>query len=527
MQAFHFDFNTAHFQQDYIKKRLDFLRSQGYDTILWEIEDAVKFSSCPEIADEDAFSMDEWLEILNYGSLKGFKHIPLFQCAGHAEYVLRHQQYRHLAENDSGYCYCLSSQKLWEFLKKILFEIRIMFPDAEYFHIGCDETRMLGTCPLCASEIDRIGTGGFLLNHIVKVQDYLKELGVKTAIWADLPVNHPEILENLPKDILLFDWHYDLYDECRFAYIPGSRPGVTTNLAGEIPKDIPEKYLPYLFPADSKLPNPFFYSHYLADKNIPVAVCSSTSCSGENDFCGNAMLRIKNVFDAAKAGVKNAGTLVTSWTQHLFPYELQNPAISAAIAGVSNKFNSAEEFLASYGKEQFNLEIAGNLFPQVIKDLSNNCLFADTKGMGHSKFRRVPRSDHYTAVIKRMDNDTLDKYIIQANNALAAFYRAERNLEIIRSKASFGIEELELWILAAKNLQLRARFALLMLYREGYREQVFTEKIIKDFEVVRNETAQIYKGRVTSRCMNRFLYILFDLPIKTLQSLEENKVIPL
>ena len=526
MQAFHFDFNTAHFQVDYIKKYLDILSLEGYDTILWEMEDAVRFSSCPDIADEDAFSVEEWQEILSYGSKKGFKYIPLFQCAGHAEYVLRNLKYRHLGEQDSGYCYCLSSQEVWGFLKKILLEIRNMFPQSEYIHIGCDETRMLGTCPICASQITHMGKGGFLLQHIIRVQDYLKELGVKTAIWADLPVNHPEILEKLPKDILLFDWHYDLHDKCCFAYIPGSMPGVTTNLKDEIPKDIPEKYLPYLFPEGSKLPNPFFYSHYLADQNIPVTLCSSTSCSGENDFCGNSMLRIKNVFDTAKAGIKNAGTLVTSWTQHLFPYELQNPAISAAKAAISNQFSSAEDFLSAYAKEHYKSNVAEKLFPKVLEDLSNNCLFADTKGMGHSKFCKVPRSNHYIATIKMMDNDTLDKHIIKADSALLAFYRAENNLKTIISNASCCIEELELWILVAKNLQLRARFALLMLYKEGYREQVFTEKIIEDFLTLRSQTAQMYKSRITPKCMKRFLYILFDLPLQTLQSLEEDKVTP-
>ena len=526
MQAFHFDFNTAHFKPEYIKKRLDILRLSGYDTILWEMEDAVRFSCQPEIAAEDSFSQEEWNEILHYGTQKGFKHIPLLQCAGHVEYILRHKQNRHLAENDSGYCYCLSNPELPDFLKKMLQEVRQMFPDAEYFHIGCDETRMLGTCPKCSAAADRLGKAQFLLQHIVNIHDFLKAAGVKTAIWADLAVSHPEVLPHLPEDILLFDWHYDLHRDSSRIYIPGAKDLVQTNNTWSATENIPAEYIPSLFPEGSSRPDPFYFSRYLTERNIQTAVCSSTSCSGENDFCGNALQRIKNVFDSASAGCRAAGTLVTSWTQHLFPYELQDAAIAACPAAVSGEYRNAEAFLAEYGQKHFGSETAGKIFPEVIKDLSSNCLFADTKGMGHSKFRKVPRKDHYSAVIARMDEDCLDRNIQQADQALSAYFRAGRNLAVIRETATAALDELDIWILAARNLQLRARFALLMLYRTGHREQVFTGKIIQDFIVLREQTSKMYKDKLTEKCLQRFLFILFDLPLTTLQNLEKDIFFP-
>ena len=116
----------------------------------------------------------------------------------------------------------------------------------------------------------------------------------------------------------------------------------------------------------------------------------------------------------------------------------------------------------------------------------------------------------------------LDREIRNASAALSGYYRAERMLtEIQESGPKRGEAELKLWILAARNLQLRARFALLLLYRRGYHELVFTDKIRDDLLEMREKTEAMYQDKLTGDCMRRFLYILFDLPLKTLQALEQ------
>ena len=67
MLAFHFDFNTAHFQADYIMRRLETLSSLGYDTVIWEMEDAVRFDCAPALATSDAFTREEWRRIIQQG----------------------------------------------------------------------------------------------------------------------------------------------------------------------------------------------------------------------------------------------------------------------------------------------------------------------------------------------------------------------------------------------------------------------------------------------------------------------------
>ena len=64
MLAFHFDFNTAHYRVSYIRERLQKLQKAGYDTIIWELEDFVRFDTIPAMAAPDAISKDELKELL-------------------------------------------------------------------------------------------------------------------------------------------------------------------------------------------------------------------------------------------------------------------------------------------------------------------------------------------------------------------------------------------------------------------------------------------------------------------------------
>lgn len=98
MIGFHIDMNIGRFKYDCLKKWLKELSSIGYDTIVWEVENNIKWEVCPECVSPDAFSKDEFRKLLQYSTELGLESIPLLQTLGHCEYVLRHNRYKHLAE---------------------------------------------------------------------------------------------------------------------------------------------------------------------------------------------------------------------------------------------------------------------------------------------------------------------------------------------------------------------------------------------------------------------------------------------
>ena len=52
---FHLDFNSVSLQEDYIKQWLKKASDMGYNAVLWEIEDDVKWETCPECVKSRCF----------------------------------------------------------------------------------------------------------------------------------------------------------------------------------------------------------------------------------------------------------------------------------------------------------------------------------------------------------------------------------------------------------------------------------------------------------------------------------------
>ena len=99
MIAFQIHMIFGHYTADYLRSWLTRLAHSGYDTIIWEVEDAVRWDTCPEVASPDAFTKEAFKEILAFAKDCGLTSIPLLQTLSHCEYVLRHPVYYHLSEH--------------------------------------------------------------------------------------------------------------------------------------------------------------------------------------------------------------------------------------------------------------------------------------------------------------------------------------------------------------------------------------------------------------------------------------------
>ena len=101
--ALHLDFNSLQLKREAVVKVLRSAAARGYNAILWEIEDKVKWETCPECVHPEAFTKAEFKAILAEAKRLGLAPIPLFQTFGHAEYVLMHGNHPEWMEK--GYFY--------------------------------------------------------------------------------------------------------------------------------------------------------------------------------------------------------------------------------------------------------------------------------------------------------------------------------------------------------------------------------------------------------------------------------------
>jgi hypothetical protein len=89
-------------------------------------------------------------------------------------------------------------------------------------NISCDETWDLGKG---ASKrlADEIGVGRVYLNHILRTRAIAVRYGRTIQIWGDILLHHPDLIGELPPDVVLLDWHY------------GPEPGYpSTRVFGEV-----------------------------------------------------------------------------------------------------------------------------------------------------------------------------------------------------------------------------------------------------------------------------------------------------
>ena len=109
--------------------------------------------------------------------------------------------------------YCPSNPRTYEILFDVIDEIVEVFEPKEFVHMGHDEVRSIGVCPLCK---DKTPTELFA-GDINKIHDYLAQKGLRMMIWGDMlqPMpkypTHPAI-DLIPKDIVILDfiWYFHL-----------------------------------------------------------------------------------------------------------------------------------------------------------------------------------------------------------------------------------------------------------------------------------------------------------------------------
>ena len=128
------------------------------------------------------------------------------QSFGHFGQILKHPQYSSLRETSD--VLTPANEETYRLLDDLYAEVcpRLPFP---WFNVCCDETDGLGTGPAgqLASEI---GVGGVYVRHIRRVHDLLQNKhGKRMMMWGDIILQHPDKLDQVPKDTIMLTWGYD------------------------------------------------------------------------------------------------------------------------------------------------------------------------------------------------------------------------------------------------------------------------------------------------------------------------------
>jgi hypothetical protein len=203
-----------------IKKLAVELASFGLNTLVMEYEAAFPFKKHAVISNRYVYTPKEIQSLVSHCRKLGIGVIPLKQCFGHSEYILRHPRYKTLREDQKEISQvCPLKEKEAEALFTDLFSDMVSFHPSPFFHIGGDETYLLGQCPACADKAAREGKSRLFVDYMAMICGIVKKLGKRPVLWADIILKHPEAVERLPKDAIFVDWNYG-WEFDRFGNVP-------------------------------------------------------------------------------------------------------------------------------------------------------------------------------------------------------------------------------------------------------------------------------------------------------------------
>ncbi len=211
---------------------------------------------------------------------RGVELVPNQNSFGHLHRWLDLPRYRDLAECPDGFDFPWGRSEgpfslspahpgSLKLVKELFAELLPHFSSLK-FNVGCDETFDVGqgrSKALC----EKKGKGRVYLDFVKQIHKLVRSHGRTMHFWGDIIIEHPELVKELPRDVVVLEWGYE-------AHHPFAEHGAR-----------------------------------FAEAGLPFYVCPGTS--SWNSIAGRTRNCLGNLQSAAQNGLKNGavGFLMTDW----------------------------------------------------------------------------------------------------------------------------------------------------------------------------------------------------------------------
>lgn len=192
-----------------LKQLIDRLAGMRINHIQLYIEHTFAFSAHKTVwADASPLTHEEIIDLDQYCSDRFVELVPNFNSFGHFARWLKHPEYRHLAEcpeNLHPDCLAPNAASI-KFLEGLYDEYLPHF-SSNTFNVGCDETWELGK-GRSKVQAEKTSVTAVYLEFIKKIHHLCARKSKRMQFWGDIILHQPELINNLPEDILALCWGY-------------------------------------------------------------------------------------------------------------------------------------------------------------------------------------------------------------------------------------------------------------------------------------------------------------------------------
>ncbi len=176
-----------------------------------------EYKSFPEVCKNTTPLTPEEIKFLDkYCKEKFITLIPNQNCFGHMSPWLVREEFKHLAECPDGFIYANEqwlphslnplNDESFEFVKTLFNDLLPNFT-ADTVNINCDETLELGwgkSKEICEEK----GKHRVYFDYLLKVIEFIQSKGKKVMFWGDIINEAPELLKELPENVIPINWGY-------------------------------------------------------------------------------------------------------------------------------------------------------------------------------------------------------------------------------------------------------------------------------------------------------------------------------
>jgi hexosaminidase len=184
-------------------------------------EHTFAYENHPDVwRDASPMTAAEIRELDRYCRARFIELVPNQNSFGHMARWLKHPRYVDLAEKPDGFTFPWGTKHEGGFslnpldprsLKLIESLYDELLPNfaSRMINVGCDETFDLGLGK-SKVECERRGKERVYLDFLLRIHDAVKRCGRTMQFWGDIVLHKPELIPELPKDIIALNWGYDV-----------------------------------------------------------------------------------------------------------------------------------------------------------------------------------------------------------------------------------------------------------------------------------------------------------------------------
>ena len=196
----------------YIKRQLRTFAAFKLNMHSFYMEQTFASASHPLIGPAGgSLTPDEIRELVAYARRYHIELVPEQQTFGHLHKALKLEKYNELAETPYGDVLSPQQEGSYRLVAAWYRELNELFP-GKFFHIGADETFELGEGQSREAAGAR-GVGAIYFEHLNRVREVLKPYDRRLMFWGDIALNHPDLIDRIPKDMIVMNWDYAPKDD--------------------------------------------------------------------------------------------------------------------------------------------------------------------------------------------------------------------------------------------------------------------------------------------------------------------------